>query len=207
MDSALGRLSQVRLQFGEGLLDRVEVGAVGREEQERGADAFDSGTNRWRLVAREVVHNDHVAGSEFRHQDTGDVGEERIGVHRSVEHPGRDHAGAAQAGDEGRGLPMPEGDAGAQALTPPAATMAPCHVGGGPGLVDEDQLVGVEIELAVEPLLAALQDVGTILLRCMAGLFLRVIPWRAKKRHSVAMLTLTPRSASISRNSASVGSG
>ena len=71
---------------------------------------------------------------------------------------------------------MSEGDAGAQALAPPATTMAPCHVGGRPGLVDEDQLVGVEIELAVEPLLATEQDVGTILLRRVAGLFLRVIP-------------------------------
>ena len=57
-----------------------------------------------------------------------------------------DHAGAAQAGDEGRGLPMSEGDAGAQALDPSAATMASCHVGR-PGLVDEDQLVGIETEL------------------------------------------------------------
>jgi len=85
--------------------------------------------------------------------------------------------------------------------------MAPRHVGGGPGLVDEDQFVGIEIELALEPFLAALQDIGTVLLRGVAGLFLRVIPCRAKKRHSVAMLTLTPRAASIIRNSANVGSG
>jgi hypothetical protein len=34
MNGPLGRLSQVRLQLGGGLLDRVEVGAVGREEEE-----------------------------------------------------------------------------------------------------------------------------------------------------------------------------
>jgi hypothetical protein len=85
--------------------------------------------------------------------------------------------------------------------------MAPRHVRRCPGFVDEDQLVGVEIKLALEPFLTLLQDVGAILLGRMAGLFLRVIPWRAKKRHKVAMLTLTPRSANIVLNSASVGSG
>lgn len=33
-----------------------------------------------------------------------------------------------------------------------------------------------------------------------------MIPWRSKNRHSVVMLTLAPRSASIACNSASVGS-
>jgi hypothetical protein len=85
--------------------------------------------------------------------------------------------------------------------------MAVGHVGGRPGFVDEDQCVGIEVELSLEPCLAMLQDVGAVLLGRVAGLFLRVIPCRAKKRQSVAMLTLTPRIASISRNSASVGSG
>jgi hypothetical protein len=38
------------------------------------------------------------------------------------------------------------------------------HVGGGPGLVDEDQPLGMEIELTVEPFLALLQDVRAVLL-------------------------------------------
>ena len=102
---------------------------------------------------------------------------------------------------------MAEWDTGAQALAPPAAAMAPRHVGAGPGLVDEHQPLGIEVELAVEPLLAPLQGVGAILLGRVSRLLLRVIPCRTKKRHTVAMLTLTPCSASISRNSASVGSG
>ena len=77
---------------------------------------------------------------------------------------------------------MSKGDAGEQTLASPATAMAPCHVGGCPGLVDEDQLVRVEIELALEPFLATLQDVGRILLRRLACLFLRVMPRRTKKR-------------------------
>ena len=45
------------------------------------------------------------------------------------------------------------------------------HLGAGPGLVDEHEAVRIEIELALEPRLAPAQDVGTILLGGMPGLF------------------------------------
>ena len=54
--------------------------------------------------------------------------------------------------------------------------MAARHVGGGPGLVDEDEALRIKVELAVEPGLASAQDVGPVLLDRMAGLFFRVIP-------------------------------
>ena len=42
VDGALGGFAQMRIQLGEGLLDTVEVGAVGRKEQESGACGFDN---------------------------------------------------------------------------------------------------------------------------------------------------------------------
>ena len=74
--------------------------------------------------SRQVVHHDYFAVVEFRHEDASDVGEERFGLHQSVEHPRGSPVGAAQAGDEGRGLAMSEGDAGAQALAPPTTNLA-----------------------------------------------------------------------------------
>ena len=56
------------------------------------------------------------------------------------------------------------------------------HVGGRPGLVDEDQPVRVKVELVVEPSLPQLQDVGAVLLDSVRSLFLRVKLRRAKKR-------------------------
>jgi len=53
--------------------------------------------------------------------------------------------------------------------------MATRHVGRCPGLVDEDEPLGVEIELPLEPLLATLQDVGAFLFGGVCGLFFRVI--------------------------------
>ncbi len=40
----------------------------------------------------------------------------------------------------------------------------PRHLRGCRGLVDEDEPLGIEIELAVEPAYAAAQDIGTLLL-------------------------------------------
>jgi hypothetical protein len=48
------------------------------------------------------------------------------------------------------------------------------HVRRGPGFVDEDKALGIEIELAFEPIFAPLQDVRPILLARVRGLFLRV---------------------------------
>ena len=42
--------------------------------------------------------------------------------------------------------------------------------------VDEHQPLRVEVDLAVEPLSPALQDVGAVLLGRLPGLFLRVRP-------------------------------
>jgi hypothetical protein len=50
------------------------------------------------------------------------------------------------------------------------------HVGGSPRLVNEDQALRLQIELIIEPVPALPQDVGTVLLDRVPGLFLRVIP-------------------------------
>ncbi len=104
-----------------------------------------------------------VATGEFGHEEAGYVGEERIGIHRSIEHPWRDHTGEAPPGCKGGRLPVTKGDPGAQALASLAAAMPPRHVGAGPGFVDENQSCRIEVELAIEPLFTLLQGVGAIL--------------------------------------------
>ncbi len=66
---------------------------------------------------------------------------------------------------------MPVRNAGRQALAPGSPSIAPGHVGGGPGLIDEYQPLGIEVELAFEPGLAVLQDVGAVLFLGVGGLF------------------------------------
>ncbi len=76
-------------------------------------------------------------------------------------------------------------EAHAQPLALGAPPVTAGHIGRGPGLVDEDQALGIEIGLTVEPRLTLPQDVGTVLLDRVPGLFLRVMPRRSKNRHSV----------------------
>jgi len=77
------------------------------------------------------------------------------------------------------------GDADAQSFAAAATAVRSGHVGRGPGLIDEDETLGIEIELRLEPGLAALQDVRPILFAGVRGLFLRTMSWRAKKRRIV----------------------
>jgi hypothetical protein len=61
-------------------------------------------SHRRSLVARQVVHDDDVAGAQFGHEHLGDVGFEPVAVDRPVQHHRRDHAGHAQARDQRGGL-------------------------------------------------------------------------------------------------------
>src|SRR3954468_12687039 len=93
---------------------------------------------------------------------------------------------------------------------PPPARGPPVasgHVGGSPGLIDEDQPFGSEIELALEPGLAPLANIQPVLLGGMRRLFLRVIWWRRQKRQSALTLTCATCSAKCAFNSGRVMSG
>ncbi len=63
-------------------------------------------------------------------------------------------------------------NAGAQTLSFGRAPVFARHIGRGPGLVDGDELFGIEIELAVEPGFTPLFHILPILLARMGGLFL-----------------------------------
>jgi hypothetical protein len=84
--------------------------------------------------------------------------------------------------------------------------MAARHVGRGPGLVDEDEPLRIEIKLVLEPSFASDQDVGAVLLGRVRGLFLRVMAWRAKKRWIVPKPKIRPRFARLARTSSMVAS-
>mgnify|MGYP002808896300 CR=1 FL=1 len=70
------------LEFGEDLFDRVEIGAVGRQEQQSCADAADRLAHFAALMAAEIVHDNHVAGLEGWQQKLAHIGEESFAVDR-----------------------------------------------------------------------------------------------------------------------------
>jgi hypothetical protein len=60
---------------------------------------------------------------------------------------------------------------GPHSLTPRRAAVGPGHVGFGPGLVDENRAVGIQIGLALKPRPASFQDVRAVLFRGVGRLF------------------------------------
>lgn len=105
-DGAGGDLSQQCLQLGEHLLDRTEVGRVGRQVADLCAGRLDLRAHALDLVARQVVEDDDVAGLERRHEHLSHVREEALPVDRSIEDGGRRQSVGTQGADEGGGLPM-----------------------------------------------------------------------------------------------------
>lgn len=73
------------LSYGEDLLDRVQVGAVGRQEEQVGASLSDRLPDGFALVATEIVHDDHVAGLERGHETLLHPGGEGDAVDRAIE--------------------------------------------------------------------------------------------------------------------------
>ena len=96
---------------------------------------------------------------------------------------------------------MPVRDGEATALAPRGPTIAARHVGGRCRLVEEDQPVGIEGVLVLEPRLASGPYVLARLLGGVERPVLRVMPCRAKKRDRLLVLVCTPRSGKASRNS------
>lgn len=134
-----GGLSDQRLELREGHLDRVEVGTVGRQEQEPRADIAHGFGGAGALVARQVVEDDHVTGAQGRHQLGFDIEVEHFPIHRAVDHPRSIEAVMAQGTDEGLGAPMPERRVIDQALPAWGPAGGFGHVGLERRFVDEGQ--------------------------------------------------------------------
>ena len=105
-------LSDEMFELGEDLFDGIEVGAVGRQEDEVSAFGSDDGAGGLAFVAAEVVKDDDIARREGRSENLLDVEEEGFAVDRPVDHPRRINPVVAQRGDEGQGLPMAVGRVG-----------------------------------------------------------------------------------------------
>lgn len=78
------------------------------------------------------------------------------------------------------------------------------HVGRRPCLVNEDELVGIEANLAVAPLFSPRQNVRPLLLGGVYGLFLSVIFRRWKKRDNAETLKVYPSAASVAFSSSNM---
>lgn len=147
-------LSHGMLDLGEELFDWIEIGAVGRQEEQSGSGLADDASNVPAFVAAKIVEHDDVAGLECLDELGLDVGLEGLPVDRSVQHPWRIDAVIAERGDEGHCLPVGMGRMGDKPLVACAPASERSHVGLDPGLVEKDQTVRIDAALTLFPLLA-----------------------------------------------------
>lgn len=85
LDGACLGHAQPMFDLGEDLLDRIEVGRVGRQERELGAGSKDRMPYGLRAMAAEIVENDKIATAKHRYQELLDVGAEDDPVDRTVD--------------------------------------------------------------------------------------------------------------------------
>jgi hypothetical protein len=89
LDGSLGGLSEQGLELGEDLLDRIEVGAVGRQEEQFCTDRADGTAHSFAFVAAEIVNDDDVARLQRWHQHLLDISQEALAIDWTVDDAGR----------------------------------------------------------------------------------------------------------------------
>lgn len=207
-DGPCGSFSDVSFEFGEGVLNGIEIGTVRRKVDQLGAAGFDGFSNAGNFVRREIVHDDDVAWPQRRCQHLFDPGTEAFSVHRSVEKHRRDEAVERESTYKGDRFPVPVGDCRFAALASRRPTSPTRHFCRKTAFVDEDQTLWVQFALTVEPGLASRLHIGALLLTGMRSLFLCVWSCLSRNFHTAVRTTVTARS-SCKRvtNSSSVVSG
>ncbi len=170
-DGSFIGLSQQGLELGEHHLDRVQVGAVGRQEQEVCAGSADGAANIDALVATKVVEDHDIAGPERWCEELLNPGEEDRAVDRAIDNAGCLDAVRAQGCEEGQRLAVSVWYSRDEALAPRGTAVGAGHVGLGPGLIDEHQARRVDAALIAAPTLALARDVGPMLLGGVQAFF------------------------------------
>jgi hypothetical protein len=94
------RLSQQSFELSEGLLDRIEVGRVFRQEDEARPDTADRSSHGLRLVGAEVVEDHDVTRLKRRDEELFDIGVEALAIDGPVNQAGRFDAVIAERGEE-----------------------------------------------------------------------------------------------------------
>ena len=159
------------LELGEELLDWVQVGAIGWQEDQMSPCGPDGTLCAVPLVAAEVIENVDVACGQGRHEHLLDIGCEQFAINWTIDHSGRVDAVVPQGGYEGQRLPMAVRHARIKTLPAQAPAAQRRHVRLDPGFIDEDQAPGVNLILVGLPACALERDVATGLFGRQYGFF------------------------------------
>ena len=163
-DGPLCGVAHSVFELREDLLDRVEIGAIGRQKEHARAGGADHGTDACSPVGSEIVEDDDVAFFQGWDENLLDIGGETLAVDGAVDHERRFDPIAAEGGDKGHRFPVAMRGLGHK----PAASRTPaaqrCHIRLDPSLVDEDETGWIDAGLTRFPAFTFARDVWPILL-------------------------------------------
>ena len=171
LDSSLGGVSQKRFQLSEDLLDGIEIGRVRWPEEQARAGGADGSPQRCAFVAAMVFEDDDIAGLYGRHQNRLDIGKETHAVDWPIEDARCGDAILAQSCEERQCLPVAVRNLCDQPRAAQRTPVGSRHVGLGPGLVDEDQALSIDLVLMAPPALTTARNVQPILLAGVQAFF------------------------------------
>jgi len=95
LDGSFGSFAQEVFELCEDLLDRIEIGTIGRQEEELGSNGSKRAADSFCFVAAEIVDDDNVTGFERGQKELFDIGAKAVAVDWSVDHARRVDAVAA----------------------------------------------------------------------------------------------------------------
>jgi hypothetical protein len=161
---SLTGFAQEVLELCEHHFDRVQVGAVGRQEEQRCSACFNERGGLGALVAGKIVEDDDVAGLELGHKILPDILGEDCPVHGLINDERGNDPVAGEPGEECGYFPVASRGIAANALSAWTASVASDHVRGDAGFVEEDQSLRAEGRLHRQPCLASFGHVRPKLL-------------------------------------------
>lgn len=149
--AARARGTEEGFQFGEGELDRVEIGTVGRQELQACAARFHGRPYLGLFVRREIVQHDDIARVQSRGKDLLDIREERRIVDRPVKHRRRVEAIEPQRDDDRVRLPVTAGRMIPEARAARTAAISAQEIRRDAALVEKEILAHVAQRLNAPP--------------------------------------------------------
>ena len=166
------------LALGEGLLDGIAIGRVGRQEQQVAAYGLDELPGPRVLVHAEIIEDHDLAGTQARNEDALDKGGEDPAIYRAIDHQAFAQPVGGQGGNPDDVRPMPTWDMPDGALPFRRTSAQRRQDERGTGLIQEDQVAGIQADLRLPPRLPR----GGILFGGDQGLFLSGRSRRRKRR-------------------------
>lgn len=144
-------LAQVHLDLGECELDRRQIRRVSWEEPHLAPSFRDQPQDRVGFVGTQVVHQHDLPRVQARTEHLPHIGDARVGVQRPLQGHRRLDAPGRQRRHQGRARPLVARHAAAGPLPPRCTRIAAGHRGGGPRLIDHDDLLRVKRDNFLQP--------------------------------------------------------